>query len=264
MNSLQAIILGFIQGATEFIPVSSSGHLIFFPKFLGWADQGLAFDVVVHLGTLLAVLIFFRKRIYTLLKGLCSKDKLSLKLCLMFAISIIPAGAVGLLFGNYIEQSMRSSAVVAFGLIFWGIVLFLADRFNKKQQNKASLENITWRNAICISFAQAIALIPGTSRSGITITAGLFSKLEKTAAAEFSFLMSIPVILVAGLSKVVELMRAGEQIISYAILSIGFVSSAISGFLAIFVLMKILEKWSLTPFVVYRIAVGVLILIFLV
>lgn len=264
MNSLQAIILGAIQGITEFIPVSSSGHLIFFPKLFGWSDQGLAFDVVIHMGTLLAVIVFFRVRIAQLLKSLFSKEKTNKKLLIMLALSIIPAGLAGLLFGDIIEQKFRSPLVVAVGLIFWGIILGLADWYGRKKQDKKTLEDMSWKDMAFMASAQAIALMPGTSRSGITMTAGLFSSLGKTAAAEFSFLMSIPIIGLAGSLKIVELIKGAESMVSVSILSIGFVSSAISGFLAIFFFMKIIQKWSLLPFVLYRIIVGFLIIGYLV
>jgi len=267
MTELQAIVLGIIQGLTEFLPVSSSGHLIFIPKIFGWGDQGLAFDAVVHLGTLLAVVVYFRKRLWKVLESVLSFDKEKWKtgngkLGWLILLTIIPAGLVGLFFGDLIENTLRETWIVGVGLIFWGVVLGMADKFSRKS-SVTSLNNLSWKKTLFIGCAQAIALIPGTSRSGITMTAGLFSKLSKKDAAEFSFLMSVPIILLGGGLKVVELFGEGLGSVQIIPLVIGFLASALSGFVAIAGLMKIVQKWSFMPFVAYRIVVGVLILIFL-
>ncbi|MFB6226603.1 MAG: undecaprenyl-diphosphate phosphatase, partial [Candidatus Paceibacteria bacterium] len=184
----------------------------------------------------------------------------------MLLVSIIPAGIVGFFFEDIIEGALRSPLVVAISLIVWGVVLGISDRFSKslKSEQKDKLEEMSWGQVIIISIAQAIALIPGTSRSGITMTAGLFSKLKKDTAAEFSFLMSVPVIALAGLLEVWELYQTGLEYITLSTLFVGFIISAVSGFFAIWLLMKIIKKWNYLPFVFYRILVGVLILIFLV
>ena len=273
MTVLQSVVLGVIQGLTEFLPISSSGHLVFVPKIFGWGDQGLSFDVMVHLGSLLAVIIYFRRMLGDILKSFFIKDGGKIqntrykiqdnrRLGWLLLLTIIPAGIVGLLFGDWIEVNLRSSAVIGVGLIFWGVVLYLAERFSQKSKVK-SLKSANWRNALFIGCAQAVALIPGTSRSGITMTAGLFSKLDKKSAAEFSFLMSVPVILLAGGLKVIDLMQVGLGDLSLGILATGFISAAVSGFVAIAGLMKIIQKWSFKPFVVYRIVVGVIILLLL-
>jgi len=186
------------------------------------------------------------------------------KLAWLLILSIIPAGIIGLLFNDQIENSLRSSYVVAFGLIFWGVVLWVADEYSKKQENKKVLEKTNWKQALFIGCAQAIALIPGTSRSGITMTAGLFSKFDKKSAAEFSFLMSVPIIALAGMLKVLDMVKYGIEDIGIAALIVGFLASAVAGFIAITGLMKIIQKYSFKPFVFYRIIVGILILIFLV
>lgn len=264
MNEFQAIILGLIQGITEFLPISSSGHLIFVPKLFGWSDQGLAFDVVVHLGTLLAVMVFFWKKIKKVCSGFCPTNTTQRKLLQMLLVSIIPAGIVGFLWGDAIEQTLRSPLVIGVGLIVWGVVLGIADWYGRTRSEKKDMNSMSWKDALFISCAQAVALIPGTSRSGITMTAGLFSKLDKKSAAEFSFLMSIPVIAIAGALKMIELFQSGFAGVSISVLSAGFIASALSGFVAIAGLMKIIQKWSFMPFVVYRVVVGVLILIYLV
>ncbi len=258
MQTIQALILGIIQGLTEFLPISSSGHLVFIPKLFGWSDQGLAFDAIIHLGTLWAVIIYFRKRLWGVVTLKSSESR---KLGGLILLSIIPAALIAFFFADWLEQNVRSTLVIGIGLIFWGIVLWLADSWGKKVQ---SLPDLNWQKALFIGCAQAIALLPGTSRSGITITAGLFSKLTKKAAAEFAFLMSVPIIFLAGFKKLYDLMTLGFGDLTLGILLIGFVSSALSGFIAIWGLMKIIQKWSFKPFVVYRIIIGILILLFLI
>lgn len=263
MSVLQAIILGIVQGIAEFLPISSSGHLIFIPRLFGWTDQGLSFDVVVHLGSLVAVIYYFRTKLLSIIKKLFNNKKSQEKtLAFKLALSVFPAGIAGLLFSDYIETSLRSPKVIAIGLIFWGVMLYIAEVYQK--QKKSSIkqpEKISWKQALFISLAQAIALIPGTSRSGITMTAGLFNNLSKTAAAEFSFLMSVPVIIIAGSVKMLELGQTGLGNIGIIPLITGFLAAAISGYFAISMLMKIVNKWSFKPFVIYRIIIGIILLI---
>lgn len=268
MSLFQAAILGIVQGLTEFLPISSSGHLIFLPKLFGWVDQGQAFDVVVHLGTLVAVVIYFRKKLFDIAKSFVLRgvdSEVNRRLGLLLVLSIIPAGLIGFFGNEWIEEHTRSAAVIAWGFIVWGIVLLLADRFNKKvpQTQLVDLHNLNWKKIAVIGTAQAIALIPGTSRSGITMTAGLFSKLDKKSAAEFSFLMSVPIIAIAGTMKVIDLVQEGLGVLTVGSLVVGLFASALSGFFAIAGLLKIIQKWSFMPFVVYRIVMGVLILMFL-
>jgi len=265
MLELQAIILGIIQGLTEFIPVSSSGHLIFVPVLFGWPDQGLAFDVVVHLGTLLAVVIYFREKLFRIGKSFVTElpeNKTYRRLGWLLILTIIPAGIIGLLGGDWIEANLRNPEVIAYGLIGWGAVLYIADKYSAKLQTHTDTNHMSVKQVVAVACAQAIALIPGTSRSGITMTAGLFAKLDKTSAAEFSFLMSVPVIALAGALKIIELIQTGLGELTLSALILGFVASAVSGFIAIAGLMKIIQKWSFKPFVLYRIVVGVLILMF--
>lgn len=264
MEISQAIILGVIQGITEFLPISSSGHLIFFPRLLGWVDQGIGFDVVVHLGTLCAVIVFFRSKIKILALSIFSrKDKINHKLVWYILLSIIPAGIVGVFFNDWIETTLRSTTIIGAGLIFWGLLLGIADKYMKKSRKIKNLEGLTIKDTILIACVQAIALVPGTSRSGITITAGLFSKLSKQAAAEFSFLMSIPIIALAGMLEIFKLFESGIGNLSIWPLFLGFISSFFAGFIAISGLLKIIQRWSFTPFVIYRIIIGILVLIYL-
>jgi len=268
MSILHAIILGIVQGLTEFLPVSSSGHLILLPYFFSWQDQGLLFDVVLHLGTLVAVVLYFYKKLIAIIRGFFSSllrqadetGKKNGKFAWLLIISIIPAGIVGVLFSDSIETILRSPYVVVVSLILWAMVLYIADRWGDKMRN---LEMSSWKDAIFIGCAQAIALIPGTSRSGITMTAGLFRGMTKQASAEFSFLMSVPIIFLAGVLKLGTAWREGFTDISIVVLSIGFITSMLSGLLAIKLLMKIIKTWSFKPFVLYRILLAIAVLIVL-
>lgn len=274
MTFFQAIFLGCIQGLTEFLPISSSGHLIFIPQFLSWPDQGLVFDVVVHLGTLFAVVIYFRQELWLMAGGILGFHKKGIKnyelkikeyrrLGWLILLSIIPAGIVGFFFGDYIEATFRSASVIGWGLIGWGIVLYAADRFGRRYGNTLTLKHMDAKRALFIGAAQAIALIPGTSRSGITMTAGLFSTYTKKAAAEFSFLMSVPIIALAGVLKIVELIEVGLGDVQISVLLVGCFSAAVSGFVAIWGLLRVIERWSFLPFAAYRVAVGIVVLLFL-
>jgi len=270
MSVLQAILLGVVQGFTEFLPVSSSGHLIFIPKLFGWPDQGISFDVFIHLATLLAVVVFFRQKIWSILKSCVQyksqkqEDTQNRKLFGLIILSIIPAGLVGFFGGDWIEENLRSPIIVAIDMIFWGLVLGAAEWWSNKKNNVQNLADMNLKKTSLIGVAQALALLPGTSRSGITITSGMFAGLTKKAAAEFSFLMSIPIIALAGAADVLKMIENGVGEMGVAPLVAGFVAAAVSGFLAITLLLKIIEKWSLKPFVVYRIIIGILILIVLV
>lgn len=272
MSAFQAFILGLVQGLTEFLPVSSSGHLIFIPKLLGWADQGVAFDLVMHLGTLLAVVIYFRKKLWDLVKAVFSRgteQASDRKLAWVIALSCIPAAIMGLI----LKTNDRNAVVVAGNLIFWGLVLGAADWYARchPDENRDPLgdsgfrrNDKTFRSIIIMSFAQLLALIPGTSRSGITMTAGLFSGLTRAKAAEFSFLMSVPITALAGAHAVYELTKVGLGGMEMGSLVVGFLSAFIFGLLAIFSVLKIVQRWSFMPFVVYRVVIGIIILLVLV
>ncbi|MBT4153470.1 MAG: undecaprenyl-diphosphate phosphatase [Candidatus Magasanikbacteria bacterium] len=259
MELLQGIILGIVQGITEFLPVSSSGHLIFLPKLFGWADQGLLFDVVVHMGTLVAVVWFFRTTLLQYIKAVfkpTQQNNLQTKMAWIIALSIIPAGIIGVLFGDSIESTLRDPSIVAYSLIFWGIMLALADKLQQGRQGK----EVTAKKGFFIACAQALALIPGTSRSGITMTAGLFAGVSRKQAAEFSFLMSVPVIAAAGVMKILEAATSGVAIEHLGMLLAGAIAAALSGYAAISFLMKLVEKRGFMPFAVYRVLIGILIL----
>lgn len=260
----QTAILGIVQGLTEFLPISSSGHLLLLQKFTTLPDFGLAFDAFLHLGTLLAVLIYFRQDIISLLKGLFAKnDKTNKKIILIILISIIPAGLVGFFVKDFISEDLRLPGLVLFNLVFWALVMWWADNYINKQQNKAvELSDINWRQGLIIGLAQVLSLLPGTSRSGITITAGLFQSLSRKLAARFSFIMSIPLIAAAGFLNLFELISQPEEIVVWN-LFIGFIFSFITGFLAIAWLLKLLTNKNLIIFVWYRLALGFLLFIFI-
>ncbi len=262
MTGFQAAILGLVQGLTEFLPVSSSGHLIFIPKFLGWADQGVAFDLVMHLGTLAAVVIYFRVKLWNLLKSAFSRGTETAKertLAWAIALSCVPAAAVGL----FLKSNDRNARVVAINLIVWGLVLGAADWYTRQKQTELT-EKQTVRSIVVMSLAQILALFSGTSRSGITMTAGLFSGLKRATAAEISFLMSVPITALAGANAVYELSKIGLSGITISSLAIGFVSAFLCGLIAIFSVLKIVQRWSFMPFVIYRVIIGILILVLLV
>lgn len=255
MTITQSIILGIIQGFTEFLPISSSGHLILLPKFFGWEDHSLSLDVFLHLGTLLAVIYFFRKDLIKITKSFFIKESKEYRnLGLVIILGTIPAGILGYFFSDLIELRFRSVGVVTLSLLFWAVIMYLSERYHQKLKLKEKkITKINWRKGLFIGFAQAIALIPGTSRSGITITAGLFSKLDRQTAARFSFLLGIPIIAGAGLLKTIEMFQEGVDINQLLVLAVGFLTALISGLIAIKFLLKLIQKYSYNVFVLYRV-----------
>ena len=261
MEITHIIWLALIQGLTEFLPVSSSAHLILVPSLLGWEDQGLAFDVAVHLGTLIAVVAYFRRDIVTLFfawigslkpQGMTPEARLAWGVIL----GTIPAGLVGLLFKDLIEVYLRSPLVIAATTIIFGLLLFYADKRSKLVRDEYTL---SWKDFLVVGGAQAMALIPGTSRSGITITAGLLLGLTREAAARYSFLLSIPIIVLSGLSVTKDLVT-GQGSVEWGTLLAGTVIAAISAFACIHLFLAYINKLGMTPFVIYRLLLGVLLL----
>jgi len=256
MDWLQVTILALIQGLTEFLPISSSAHLILPSQLLGWEDQGLAFDVGVHVGTLSAVMLYFRKDIAQMivawlnsLRGRVSPEGW---LAWYVAFATIPAVAFGLAINDVIDVYGRSILVIAGTTLIFGGLLWWADR-NRTEVRK--LSDLTLKDAMLIGVAQAVALIPGTSRSGITITAALMLGLERQAAARFSFLLSIPVILGAGLLKGKELVETGSDA-QWVMVIGGAVIAAVSAFSCIHFFLKWLDRIGMMPFVIYRMLLG--------
>lgn len=260
MDTLQIIVLALVQGLTEFLPISSSAHLILVPILTGWDDQGLAFDVAVHVGTLAAVMIYFRKEINQMffawiasLKGRHTEDS---KLAWGVLIGTLPAGLTGLLFKSYISDNLRTELVIATTTIIFGLLLWYADWSGKRNRDEHSL---SWKDIIIIGCAQAIALIPGTSRSGITITAGLMLGLTASAAARFSFLLSIPVIVLAGGVETLDYIKVAN-VGDMKDLVYGALISAFSAYLCIHFFLMLLERTGMRPFVIYRLLLGFILL----
>ena len=258
MDILQIIILALVQGLTEFLPISSSAHLILVPYISDWSDQVLAFDVAVHVGTLTAVVFYFRQEIKRMFFAWCAsingRHSEDSKLAWGVLIATIPVGIVGLLFEGFISGNLRTPLVIAATTIIFGFLLWYADWSGKRVRDEHSM---TWKCVIIIGCAQAIALIPGTSRSGITITAGLMLGLTAPAAARFSFLLSIPVILLAGGVETLGYLEVAS-INDVGDLIIGAIISAVSAYLCIHVFLKLLDRIGMTPFVVYRLLLGTL------
>jgi len=260
MDYLLSIIAGLIQGLTEFLPVSSSGHLLIFHDIFGFnLPDNILFDVILHLGTLLALLLFFYKDIVKIINGFfSSKKSLEKRLGWYIIIGTIPAAVAGFFFDDLIEEKFRSVGVVAIMLIVVGILFWLFEKWSKKLKN---MSQMTWLDSLVIGIAQAVALIPGVSRSGITIIAGLGLKMKRDEAARFSFLLSMPIIFGAGLKKVLSMGSVSDY--SIMILLLGFLSSFVAGYFAIKYLLKFLSHHSLNIFALYRLVIGCLILIWL-
>jgi undecaprenyl-diphosphatase len=253
-----AIVLGLVQGLTEFLPVSSSGHLILVPRVFGWPDQGLAVDAALHLGTLAALVAYFRGELLDLLTGALSR-----RLLLILIVATIPAGLIGLAFGHAIEASLRSPLLIAVTTAFWGGVMWVADLRAAPGSTRAGdpLERMGWGQGVAVGCAQALALIPGTSRSGITITTGLFGGLDRPTAARFAFLLGIPVTAAAGLLKTLQLLRAGLAPGESGPLAVAILVSFVSGWFAVWFLVRYLKQRSLRPFVIYRLALSAFLLL---
>ncbi len=259
MELLQQFILALVQGLTEFLPISSSAHLILVPKLFGWVDQGLAFDVAVHVGTLSAVVAYFRKELKLMTRDwvhsiTTRKQTPESRLAWGVLIGTIPVGLSGLLFKGFIETSLRDELVIATTTILFGLLLLWADRRGKRERDEHSL---SWRDIIIVGCAQAIALIPGTSRSGITITACLMLGLTRTAAARFSFLLSIPVIVLSGLFVTLDLVQQ-QMAVDWQALITGSIISGLSAYACIHFFLKLLDRIGMMPFVIYRMLLGAL------
>lgn len=262
MDALHAIVLALVQGLTEFLPVSSSAHLILLPRLLGWTDQGLAFDVAVHIGTLTAVLAYFRHDVMKLLSAWlqsCVKWQLDddARLAWLVILGTMPVAVAGLLLHDFIEHALRSPVVIAVATIGFGLILGLSDLRGRKIRTETSLRvtDVLW-----IGLAQALALIPGTSRSGITMTAALALGLTRSAAARFSFLLSVPVILMAGGYESLQLLQQVEPV-AWGSIVLGTVVAGVSAYLSIHFFMQLIEKVGMLPFVIYRLLLGAFLLL---
>ncbi len=264
MGLIEIIVLALLQGLTEFLPISSSAHLILPSQVLGWDDQGLAFDVAVHAGSLLAVVLYFRKEVAAMavswVKSLFGhKDKES-TLAWLIILGVIPAGLIGYVLDDFIEANLRSALVIASTTIIFGLLLWYAD-VNAKQTTDEY--QITVKKVLVIGFAQVLALIPGTSRSGITITAGLMVGLTAKAAARFSFLLSIPLIFAAGGYKAIELSQQATAV-DWQAIGLGTLISFVSAYACIHFFLILVERIGMLPFVVYRLLLGAVLIAFFV
>ena len=259
MTTLQLVVLALIQGVSEFLPVSSSAHLVLVGQFVSdWGDQGLAFDAAVHAGTLLAVTIYFRDDLFGLLRaGLGARpDPAMRRLLLALIVATLPALLVGALAADLIELWTRSPLLIAATTILFGLALGAADRFGARSR---ALEGLGLRGAVWIGLAQVLALVPGTSRSGITITAGLALGLTREAAARFSFLLSIPIIAAAGGWGFVQGLRDGGQFELGQFAAAAAISGVVA-WLTIAAFMAWLQRFGMLPFVLYRLLLGAFLL----
>lgn len=262
MSYINAVIFGVVQGITEFLPVSSSGHLVILHKFLSIpVASELSFDIILHLATLIAVLYFFRRDIVLLIKGflagLAGQKTKEYHLSWFIIIATIPAAVLGYLFDDLVEQKLRSELVVAAMLIFIAIIFIIVEKIKTKPQNN---KEITLKRAIIIGFAQVLALIPGTSRSGITIITGLGMDLKREEAVRFSFLLSIPIIAGAAVVKIPDLFSETLVISDFIILAIAFLSAIISGIFAIKFLVNFAKNNTFVSFAIYRIILAFILL----
>lgn len=268
MSLLQAIILGIIQGLTEFLPISSSAHLVLVPFLLGWVipeDQNFAFDVLVQMGTLVAVIIYFRQDLWAIIqafvRALVQRRPFGdpqANLGWYIILATIPAGLAGLLLKSKVEEVFNSPVITALFLFFTAFILFLSEWLGKRTR---MLENITWKDALWIGCAQAISIFPGVSRSGSTIAGGLSRNFERKSAARFSFLMSIPIMLAAGVLAVTDLLEIPNLASFLPNVAAGLISAAIVGYLSIHWLLSYLTRHSLRSFAYYCIAIATVTLI---
>ena len=263
MDLIQIIALGIIQGLTEFLPVSSSAHLVLISIVMGWKDQGLLMDVAAHAGSLLAVVVYFRKELRQMIRAMLDpkapENQEILHLISAIIVATIPIVIAGLLLADFIEQYLRSGHVIAITTILFALALAYADRVGKEQHDEYKL---CWKGILFIGFAQIFALIPGTSRSGVTMTAGLMMGLSKVAAARFSFLLSIPTILAAISYKSMQLMSSELNMDIGAVFGV-FALSGVVAYLCIEAFVRLVNIVGMMPFVIYRLILGVLLFAFI-
>lgn len=257
MTAFQAFILGIVQGITEFIPVSSSGHLVIFPELFGWDLQATSFDIVVHAATLLALLIYFRKDLMSLLNF---KNQSSRNLLISLILVSIPAAIFGFFFEDFIDRTFKNTQIIIFMLIFLGVIMLFIDKITSN--NNKTISKLTKLDAFLIGVFQSLAFIRGTSRSGVTIIGGQILGLKREQAAKFAFLAGIPIIGVAFIKQLFDFSIEGFGNTEIMPLIVGFISALVFGLVAINLLIRYLEKHTLVLFGIYRIILG-LILLFL-
>ena len=264
METLHAIVEGIVQGLTEFLPISSSAHLRIVPAMAGWEDPGAAFTAVVQLGTMAAVLLYFRKDLWTITRGVvaglrdkAARDTLEFRMGLFIAVGSIPISVFGILLKDRIEGEFRTLELIGVMLIVAGLILAWAERSHRRLERR-ELDQLTMSDAVTIGFAQAAALIPGVSRSGATITAGLFLGLDRVAAARYSFLLSVPAIVLSGLYELRHIADPGGYGTGNTI--IATILAFVVGYASIAFLLRYLTSHSLLVFVAYRVGLGALLL----
>ena len=266
MSVFEAIVLGIVQGLTEFLPISSSGHLRIIPAFAGWEDPGAVFTAVIQLGTMAAVLIYFRhelaKIVMTWLRSLGDRSlraEPDTRMGWYLIVGTVPIVVFGFAFRDQIETGVRNLYLIGTTLIVLGLVLLAADRLARHVR---TVEQLTFRDGIVVGLAQALALIPGVSRSGATMTAGLFFGLTREAAARFSFLLSVPAVVLSGLYGLRDFAETDEASYVGALdLFVGTVTSFVVGYLSIAFLLRYLQSHSMLAFVIYRVALGIVVLV---
>ena len=256
MDFIHYIILGIVQGLTEFLPISSSAHLILMPHLFGWEDQGLNHDVAAHVGTLVAVCWFLRREMREIVTGVMQKHtaaaKQSWRRVGFLAVGTLPVIFSGLLLRDTVATTFRAPLLIACTTLFYATLLWWADRFGRRTRSQSAL---TWRDVIIIGVAQSLAVVPGTSRSGITMTAALFLGLERRAAVHFSFLLSIPAILLAAAWETLH-MLLGAEAMPWDSMGVVALSAAITAYIAIHYFVKFLDRTGMLPYVIYRLLLG--------
>jgi undecaprenyl-diphosphatase len=263
VDVIEAIVLGIVQGLTEFLPISSTAHLRIVPAFLGWEDPGAAFTAVTQLGTMAAVLLFFRSDLLAIARGWfgglrdpARRRTAESLLGWYILVGTIPIGIAGFVFRHQIESSARNLTLIGITLIVLGLILLAADRLGRQRR---TIESLTLRDGILIGCAQALALVPGVSRSGATMSAGLFLGLDRAAAARYSFLLSVPAVVASGLFELRNIDGGGEVGVGGVILAT--LLAFASGYASIAFLLRFLVRHSLAVFVAYRIVLGALVLV---
>lgn len=261
MDILQIVLLSLVQGLTEFLPISSSAHLVLLSEFLGEEDQGIIFDVGVHLGTLLAAISYFKSDLLIMFRNLVTHDLSGMenKLALNLIIAVIPILFLGFFLRDFVNLHLRNSQIIAYATIFFGVLLYFS-QFNKNRKER-SLDQINFKEALFIGFFQCLALIPGTSRSGITITAGLFIGLKATAASKFSFLLAIPTIGAIALAEIFSLSNVNFSEEGKGLV-LGLFISFFVAYISIDLFLRLINRIGFTPFVIYRLLLGSWILLF--
>jgi undecaprenyl-diphosphatase len=262
VSAIEAIVLGLVQGLTEFLPISSSGHLRIVPAFFGWEDPGAAFTAVIQLGTMAAVVLYFRHDLWRIAVAWLQELRVPFRsrsheanLGWFIIVGTVPISVLGLIFSDQIESGARDLYLIGSALIVFSFVMLLADRFGSRRRE---LTELNMRDGLVIGFAQALALVPGVSRSGATISAGLFRNFDGAAAARYSFLLSVPAVVLSGLFEIRDVGGAGGASIEATI--IATLGAFVSGYAAIAWLLRYLATHTLAVFIAYRIPLGVLVL----